>query len=66
MDKGEADHFAGLLDCNTVLADAQDFGLINRPRLWWTRVDWSRTRTNPITGEAAEVVKEPEIPPPPP
>lgn len=51
MDKGEADHFAGLLDCNTVLADAQDFGLINRPRLWWTRVDWSRTRTNPITGK---------------
>ena len=26
-------------------------GLIARPRLWWTRVDWSRIRSSPITGD---------------
>eukprot|EP00435_Cladocopium_sp_Y103_P013637 s2457_g3.t1 len=50
MEKGEADFFSSRLDCNAVASDAADFGLINRPRLWWTRVDWSKIRVSPITG----------------
>ncbi len=34
-----------------VIADASDFGLVSRPRLWWTRIDWSSFPTNPVTGE---------------
>eukprot|EP00435_Cladocopium_sp_Y103_P004623 s893_g1.t1 len=34
MERGEADFFSSRLDCNAVAADAQDYGLINRPRLW--------------------------------
>ena len=34
-----------------VIADAADFGLISRPRLWWTRIDWSSVVTNPVTGD---------------
>eukprot|EP00435_Cladocopium_sp_Y103_P038903 s1402_g10.t1 len=51
MEKGEADFFAARLDCNTVAADSADFGLINRPRLWWTRIDWSKVRHSPVTGK---------------
>ena len=51
MEKGEADFFAKKLKGNTVMADAQDFGLISRPRLWWTRVDWSHIKASPVTGQ---------------
>ena len=51
MQKTEADFFSERLNCEAVVADAQDFGLVNRPRLWWTRVDWSTTRNSPMTGE---------------
>jgi hypothetical protein len=40
MDKSEADHFSARLQCEPVLVDASDFGLISRPRLWWTSIDW--------------------------
>ena len=50
MEKGEADYFASLLDCNAVLLDAQDLGLISRPRLWWTRIDWGVIKHSPFTG----------------
>eukprot|EP00435_Cladocopium_sp_Y103_P025847 s2362_g6.t1 len=50
MEKGEAGFFALRLDCNAVAADAQASGLVNRPRLWWTRIDWSKPRHSPITG----------------
>lgn len=50
MEKGEADYFSSRLDCNMVLVDAQDLGIISRPRLWWTRVDWSKIKLSPVTG----------------
>ena len=50
MEKGEADFFSGKLSCNPVVNDAADLQLINRPRLWWTRVDWSKLRLSPHTG----------------
>ena len=51
MNKGEADFFSNRLDCEPVVLDAQDHGLINRPRLWWTRIDWGQARHSPVTGE---------------
>ena len=35
-------YFLGRLKAEAVLVDAADFGLVSRPRLWWTRVDWSK------------------------
>ena len=29
-----------------------DLGLVNRPRLWWLRLDWKKIRVNPYTGGA--------------
>ena len=52
MERGEADSFASKLNCNMVMLDSQDLGLISRPRLWWSRVGWSTIRTSPITGAA--------------
>ena len=51
MNKKEADFFSSRLDCEPVVLDAQDHGLINRPRLWWTRVGWGQTKHSPLTGE---------------
>lgn len=33
-----------------MLLDSSDLGLVNRPRLWWTKIDWSQARTNPFSG----------------
>ena len=57
MERGEADFFAKRLDCNTVMVDSQDLGLINRPRLWWTRIDWSRLKSSPTTGDRLKWAK---------
>ena len=39
---GDINYFNGRLKAEAVLVDAADFGLVSRPRLWWTRVDWSK------------------------
>ena len=49
MLKSEADTFSQRLGCNAVVVDAADHGLINRPRLWWQRIDWGHIRWNPLT-----------------
>ena len=49
MDKSEADHFSAKLSCHPVVCDSADLELINRPRLWWSRVDWTRIRYGPWT-----------------
>lgn len=51
MERGEADYFASRLDCNVIASDAQDFGIISRPRLWWTRINWAKHRRSPMTGQ---------------
>ena len=50
QDKAEADLFAKTMDCNVIAVDAADYGLINRPRLWWSRIAWSRIKQHPFTG----------------
>ena len=57
MNKGEADFFSSRLDCEPVVLDAQDHGLISRPRLWWTRIDWGQTRHSPLTGDKLKWTK---------
>ena len=47
QDRGEADFFSNALGCQTVAVDASDFGLISRPRLWWSRVDWHTVNSYP-------------------
>eukprot|EP00434_Breviolum_minutum_P002108 symbB.v1.2.001863.t2/scaffold77.1/size347087/34 len=49
QDRSEIAYFSERLKCTPILLDSADLGLINRPRLWWTRINWTQVRTNPIT-----------------
>lgn len=48
--RNEAQHISSALDATPVVVDAADFGLIGRPRMWWTRIEWRQFPVNPITG----------------
>ena len=50
-DESDCLHFSKALRAQPVLLDSADLGAVSRPRLWWTRLDWSKIRTNPFTGE---------------
>ena len=50
QDRGEADLFSLQMNCNVVAIDAADYGLINRPRLWWSRIQWDQVKVQPFTG----------------
>ncbi len=50
QDRGEADLFSLQMNCNVVAIDATDYGLINRPRLWWSRIQWDQVKVQPFTG----------------
>ena len=41
MQPSMANEVSEALDAQPVLVCASDFGWVNRPRLWWTLVDWS-------------------------
>ena len=49
--KSEAQHMSNELNASPVVADSSDFGLIGRPRLWWSRIEWRQVQFNPITGK---------------
>ena len=49
QDHSEIAYFSERLKCTPILLDSADLGLVNRPRLWWTRINWSQVRINPIT-----------------
>lgn len=51
QDRSEISYFSERLKCAPILLDSADLGLVNRPRLWWTRINWSQcqVRINPIT-----------------
>ena len=51
MQKSDSAFFASRLDAQPILCDSSDHGLINRPRLSWTRISWSQLRHNPVTGQ---------------
>lgn len=50
-DDSDTKYFSEALQSQPVLIDAADAGLISRPRLWWTRVDWSKAKMHPFTGQ---------------
>ncbi len=60
--KSEAQHVSNSLDASPIVVDASDFGLIGRPRLWWSRIDWRRVDINPITGQALKWGKHQQYP----
>ena len=48
QDRSEMNFFSEKLRATPIIIDSSDLGLINRPRLWWTRIDWTQVKTNPI------------------
>ena len=47
----DAAWFSKQLRAEPVMADGAEFGLISRPRLWWTRVNWSSCVTCPYDSD---------------
>ena len=45
----EVQYVSNGLKAQPIVVDAADLGLVNRPRLWWMRVDWRQIRKNPST-----------------
>ncbi len=50
--KSEDQHVSTALEASPIVVDATDFGLIGRPRLWWSRTEWRLVTVNPVTGQA--------------
>ena len=53
-----ATHFDTMLQANHVVGDACDWGVISRPRLWWTRILWP---SGPIASQMAANIKWPQL-----
>ena len=49
--QAEIQHVSRQLKAEPILIDAADLGIISRPRLWWTRHQWSGSDIHPISGE---------------
>lgn len=47
---GDVQFFSNALKSEPVVFDAPDFGLINRPRIFWCRIQWKKVKDNPLTG----------------
>ena len=41
---GDIAYFSKRLRCEPILIDAADWGVVHRPRLWWTRLDWTKCK----------------------
>ena len=44
-------YFSERLKAQPVLVDGADRGVVSRPRLWWSRINWSSIRADPWSGE---------------
>ncbi|CAJ1452628.1 unnamed protein product [Effrenium voratum] len=60
--KGEIQHFSARLKCQPILADAADFGVVSRPRLWWMRRRWSTQDVYPGTTSPLRWTKSAGVP----
>ena len=49
-EQAETNFFSKALKATPIILDSSDLGLINRPRLFWTKIDWNQARTNPFSG----------------
>ena len=47
----DVDFFSKQLRAEAIVLDGASFGLVSRPRVWWTRLDWGCFKTNPLTNE---------------
>ena len=50
-DPGDLQYFNERLRAQPIVLDSADLGIVNRPRLWWSRLDWGQLRSHPVTGE---------------
>ena len=48
----EVQYVSSGLKAQPIVVDAADLGLVNRPRLWWLRLNWKNIRKNPFTDQA--------------
>ena len=49
--RSEANYLSKRLKATPIIVDAADFGTISRPRMWWSRIDWSSQSHNPINNQ---------------
>ena len=52
----DVDYYSKQLRAEAVVLDGASFGLVSRPRVWWTRIDWGCFKTNPLTQQPFQVV----------
>ena len=57
-DQGEVEFFSQQLGVPAVIADASDYKAVSRPRLWWSSIDWTKSRHSPVTGAPLQWSKQ--------
>ena len=57
-DQGEVEFFSQHLGLPAVIADAADYKAVSRPRLWWSSIDWTKSRHSPVTGAPLQWSKQ--------
>ena len=62
QDKGEISYFEKALGCSAVVLDSADFGLVSRPRLFWTDIQWDHQLRHPVSGKQLRWSKYQKIP----
>ena len=45
----DVDYYSKQLRAEAIVLDGAAFGLVSRPRVWWTRLDWGCFKTDPLT-----------------
>ena len=53
--------FSHAMKASPILADAADYGLIARPRLWWSRVNWTKVNHHPEHGGELKWTKQGKV-----
>ena len=48
--RGDIIHFEEALDCQAIILDAAGFGLVSRPRVWWSDICWDGPRAAELLG----------------
>lgn len=62
QDKGEISYFEKALGCSAVVLDSADFGLVSRPRLFWTDIQWDHQLRHPVSDRQLRWSKYQKIP----
>lgn len=47
-------HFEQKLGCGAIIFDADNFGRVSRPRVWWTSVDWESPNIEKVLGKPVQ------------